>query len=91
MILFVNFAVDEEKKLKGKKAKEVRKKEKDSKLASREQRRKEQRERFTNREPIKIGENQVTAVILGSTVCQWKLFWLSCQVRVSKSLNISYL
>ena len=51
---------DDEKKLKGKKAKEVRKKEKDSKLASREQRKKEQRERFTNREPTKIGDNQVT-------------------------------
>ena len=45
--------------MKGKKAKEVRKKEKDTKLASREQRRKEQRERFTNREPTKIGDNQV--------------------------------
>jgi len=59
---------DEEKKLKGKKAKEVRKKEKDSKLASREQRRKEQRERFTNREPTKIGDNQV----VGATIAAGK-------------------
>jgi len=55
---------EEEKKLKGKKAKEIRKKEKDSKLASREQRRKDQRERFTNREPTKIGDSQV----VGATV-----------------------
>ena len=54
------FPGEEEKKLKGKKAKEIRKKEKDSKLASREQRRKDQRERFTNREPTKIGDSQVS-------------------------------